>query len=170
VRGLFDWGKGVVMSALREPALYDGSAQLRAATRDQLFERVRFALGDVDGCEAARGGRTRLAHTRIVRAAEDYALAHGSDRSYVSDLCRVTGVSERTLEYAFKDVLGLTPIAYLARLRLHRVRQALLTASSGSTTVAAEALNWGFAHFGEFSHAYKDCFGELPSQTLRRGG
>jgi AraC family ethanolamine operon transcriptional activator len=23
-------------------------------------------------------------------------------------------------------------------------------------------------HFGEFSRAYKDCFGELPSDTLRR--
>jgi AraC-like DNA-binding protein len=30
------------------------------------------------------------------------------------------------------------------------------------------ALNWGFWHFGEFSRAYKDCFGELPSVTLRR--
>jgi hypothetical protein len=29
-------------------------------------------------------------------------------------------------------------------------------------------LNWGFWHFGEFSRAYKECFGELPSDTLRR--
>jgi hypothetical protein len=30
------------------------------------------------------------------------------------------------------------------------------------------ALDWGFWHFGDFSRAYKDCFGELPSDTLRR--
>jgi len=60
------------------------------------------------------------------------------------------------------------PVAYLTRLRLHRVRQALLAATHGSTTVSAVALDWGFWHFGEFSRAYKGCFGELPSDTLRR--
>jgi transcriptional regulator GlxA family with amidase domain len=59
-------------------------------------------------------------------------------------------------------------MTYLIRLRLHRVRQALVAATHGSTTVSAEALNWGFWHFGEFSRAYKECFGELPSDTLRR--
>jgi hypothetical protein len=33
---------------------------------------------------------------------------------------------------------------------------------------AAAAVEWGFWHFGEFSRAYKECFGELPSGTLRR--
>jgi transcriptional regulator GlxA family with amidase domain len=64
--------------------------------------------------------------------------------------------------------MGLTPVAYLIRLRLHRVRQALLAGTHRSTTVSAVALDWGFWHFGEFSRAYKDCFGELPSDTLRR--
>jgi AraC family ethanolamine operon transcriptional activator len=64
--------------------------------------------------------------------------------------------------------MGLTPVVYLVRLRLHRVRQALLAATHGSTTVSAAALDWGFWHFGEFSRAYKDCFGELPSDTLRQ--
>ncbi len=86
----------------------------------------------------------------------------------VTDLCRAAGVSERTLEYSFRNVMGLTPVAYLIRLRLHRVRQGLLAGTHGTTTVTAEATNWGFWHFGEFSRAYKDCFGELPSDTLRR--
>ena len=37
-----------------------------------------------------------------------------------------------------------------------------------TTTAAAAAVEWGFWHFGEFSRAYKECFGELPSETLRR--
>jgi len=115
-----------------------------------------------------RGDRTRQAHGLVVKVAEDYALSHTDDPVYVSDLCRVAAVSERTLEYAFKEEMGLAPITYLIRLRLHRVRQALLAATHGSTTVSAEALNWGFWHFGEFSRAYKECFGELPSDTLRR--
>ncbi len=111
---------------------------------------------------------TRQAHRRVVKLAEDYALAHTGDRLYVTDLCVAAGVSERTLEYAFQEVMGMGPVAYLTRLRLHRVRQALRMATHGSTTVSAQALNWGFWHFGDFSRAYKDCFGELPSETLRR--
>jgi transcriptional regulator GlxA family with amidase domain len=64
--------------------------------------------------------------------------------------------------------MGMSPVAYLTRLRLHRVRKALRMATRGSTTVSAQALNWGFWHFGDFSRAYKNCFGELPSETLRR--
>jgi transcriptional regulator GlxA family with amidase domain len=77
-------------------------------------------------------------------------------------------VSERALEYAFKETMGLTPVGYLTRLRLHRVRQALLGATHASATVSSLALDWGFWHFGDFSRAYKECFGELPSDTLRR--
>ena len=95
-------------------------------------------------------------------------MAQTRERLYVTDLCKVAAVSERTLEYAFKEIMGLTPVTYLARLRLHRVRQALMAATPGSTTVTTEALNWGFWHFGEFSRAYKECFGERPSETLRR--
>ena len=38
----------------------------------------------------------------------------------------------------------------------------------GNSSGATEALNWGFWHFGDFSRAYQECFGELPSATLRR--
>jgi transcriptional regulator GlxA family with amidase domain len=115
-----------------------------------------------------RSDRTHLARSRIVRIAEDYVLAHAGDRPHLTDLCLAAGVSERALEYAFTDVVGMSPTAYLVRVRLHRVRRALQAATRGSTTVSTEALNMGFWHFGEFSGAYKACFGERPSETLRR--
>ena len=71
-------------------------------------------------------------------------------------------------------VLGAprVPDRLLARLASNeRVLVALgrqLAATPRSTTVSAEALNWGFWHFGEFSRAYKACFEEAPSETLRR--
>jgi transcriptional regulator GlxA family with amidase domain len=102
---------------------------------------------------------TRQAHSRVVQVAEDCALSHAGERLYLTDLCEAAGVSERTLQYAFKEVMGMTPVAYLTRVRLHRVRHALRTASQASTTVTIEALRWGFWHFGDFSRAYRDCFG-----------
>ena len=168
VRELFEWGKLLVDTALQQPTLFDEQAKERVAAQDEMLETLLATLRVADDFESTRSDRTRQAQSLIVKTAEDYALAQTGDRLYVTDLCRVAAVSERTLEYAFKEIMGLTPVTYLTRLRLHRVRQALLAATPGSTTVSIEALNWGFWHFGEFSRAYKECFGELPSDTLRR--
>jgi len=166
-RGLFDWGKRLTSTAARQPALFERKAT-RAAARAELLEHLLAALDAARVAPHGRRERTREAHGRVVKVAEEYALANSGEHLYVKDLCLAAGVSERTLEYAFQEVMRMSPLAYLTRLRLHRVRQALRMATRGSTTVAAEALEWGFWHFGEFSRAYKACFGELPSETLRR--
>jgi transcriptional regulator GlxA family with amidase domain len=88
-------------------------------------------------------------------------------RPYLSELCATANVSERTLQNAFNNIMGISPLTYLHRLRLHRARDELRKATSDSTTVTDVAMNWGFWHFGEFSRAYKNCFGELPSSTLK---
>ena len=168
VRRLFDWGKRLVDTAARQPALFNEREDERAAAQVEMVETLLGTLGAARGFEPARTDHVRQSRILVVKAAEDYALSHVDERIYVTDLCRAAAVSERALEYAFREVMGLTPVAYLIRLRLHRVRQALLAATHGSATVSAVALDWGFWHFGEFSRAYKDCFGELPSDTLRR--
>jgi AraC-like DNA-binding protein len=168
VRALFDWGKRLVDTAARQPDVFNDSKVDRAAAHVELVENLLATLGGATAFETDRSDRTRQAQSRIVNAAEDYALSKSGDRLFVSDLCRAAAVSERTLENAFKEVMGLTPMNYLVRLRLHRVRQSLLAGTQGTTTVSTEAMKWGFWHFGDFSRAYKECFGELPSDTLRR--
>ena len=164
---LFDWGKRLVDAAVLDPAMFNESKNMRDAAQFELIETLLTTLDEARGLKPSRSDRTGLSHSLIVKTAEAYAVSQSNSKIYVTDLCRVAGVSERTLEIAFKEIMGLTPIAYLIRLRLHRVRQALLTATHGSTTVSAESLKWGFWHFGEFARAYKECFGELPSDTLR---
>jgi AraC-like DNA-binding protein len=168
VRRLFDWGKKLADTAARQPALFNDRKDERAAAHVEMVETLLATLGAARGFEPTRTDHTRQSRALVVKTAEDWALSHAHDRIYVTDLCRAAGVSERALEYAFKEVMGSTPVAYLTRLRLHRVRQALLAGTHGTTTVSAVALHWGFWHFGDFSRAYKDCFGELPSDTLRR--
>jgi AraC family ethanolamine operon transcriptional activator len=168
VRRLFEWGKRLVDTAEREPALFNNREDEQAAAQVELVETLLATVRESTDWEPARKELAKQEQSRIVKTAEDYALSHVDSRLYVSDLCKITGVSERTLEYAFKQIMGMTPVAYLIRLRLHRVREALRSATPGSTTVSAVALDWGFWHFGEFSRTYKDCFAELPSETLRR--
>lgn len=168
VQHLHAWAQRLVEAALANPDRWGAGTPARAAAEVELIERLLAALRTRADREPLRQELTRQEQSRIVRLAEDHALAHVDERLYVSDLCRVTAVSERTLEVAFKLTLGLSPMAYLNRLRLHRVRDTLQAPSRNARTVSAVALDWGFCHFGEFSRAYKDCFGELPSETLRR--
>ena len=168
VRRLYEWGKRLVEMAERQPALFNDREDERKAAQVEMVETLLATLSATRGFEPGRADHVHQSQSLVVKAAEDYALSHADDPIYVTDLCRAAAVSERALEYAFKEVMGVTPVAYLIRLRLHRVRRALLAATHGTTTVSAVALDWGFWHFGEFSRAYKDCFGELPSDTLRR--
>jgi transcriptional regulator GlxA family with amidase domain len=86
----------------------------------------------------------------------------------VHDLARAGGVSPRTLHRVFARHYGAPPIAHLRRERLRQVRQSLLAAGPGDT-VTSVAFDWGFSHLGRFAAFYETCFGERPSETLRRG-
>jgi len=87
----------------------------------------------------------------------------------ISDLARATGVSSRTVYRVFARHCGASPIAHLRRERLERVRRHLLAARPGET-VTSVAFDHGFCHLGRFASFYERCFGERPSETLRRGG
>jgi AraC family ethanolamine operon transcriptional activator len=168
VRTLYDSGRQLVDVAAREPCRFGEGRKERAAVQVELLETLLATLDTASSLEPTHSERTRQGHSLVVKAAEDHALSRIDDPVQITDLCRAAGVSERAMQYAFKEVMGLSPRDYLVRLRLHRVRHALLATSQRTSTVSAEALKWGFWHFGEFSRAYKACFGELPSQTLRR--
>jgi AraC family ethanolamine operon transcriptional activator len=56
---------------------------------------------------------------------------------------------------------------FLRNVRMDQVRNGLLQPGE-STSVSGEASRWGFLHFGRFSGEYRETYGELPSETLRR--
>jgi transcriptional regulator GlxA family with amidase domain len=101
----------------------------------------------------------------IVEQAEVFLRAHPSDSVSLGDLCRVTGVCERTLRNAFQGVHGSSPKRYIMRTRLEEVHKALQRQSQ--TTVTTVATDYGFTELGRFASMYKATFGECPSTTLR---
>ena len=84
----------------------------------------------------------------------------------IPEICSKTGVSQRTLEYAFQENLNQTPVSFIKKLRLHSIRRKLLTADSSELTIADTAHKYGIYDMGRFASIYKKNFGELPSQTL----
>lgn len=106
------------------------------------------------------------ARRRIVRRVIDFIRSRPHENCKLADLCDAAGVSERSLLYAFKLEIGLTPKAYLKIYRLHGVFHELREQQDGSITDVAT--RWGFWHMGQFGVDYKEMFGELPSETLKR--
>jgi len=84
----------------------------------------------------------------------------------VSELCAVADVSQRTLEYAFRETVGISPLQFLQLRRFHATRRDLLAADRKTTTVLNIAYANGFYQMGRFAVRYKQLFNESPSQTL----
>lgn len=108
---------------------------------------------------------TQDAHERIVRKARDYIMMHLAAPISPDGLARATGTSRRSLFRAFAAVLGDTPQAYIRRLRLHRIRQALASEEERDCTIALISNEWGIGELGRMSGWYRDLFGESPSTT-----
>jgi AraC family ethanolamine operon transcriptional activator len=111
----------------------------------------------------------RLALRRqLVDRAKAMALEDTGIPVTVAGLCRALRVSRRTLQYCFRETLGLSPASYLRAVRLNGARRQLKSPDSPVASVQEAAARWGFWHLGHFSSDYKRMFGELPSATLRQ--
>ena len=158
------WLLAVIDAAKRRP----DPASLRMLSRileDELPWRLVGACR-FDSVSASRR------ETSARRRALDRAITFLRDADIASvgvgDLCQATAVSQRTLEYGFREGLGLSPLRFLRLLRLHTARRELAAAEAASTTVADIADRFGLLHHSRFAAEYAALFGEMPSQTLAR--
>lgn len=102
----------------------------------------------------------------LVHTASEYMEAQMTQPIRIAPLCLATGVAWKTLQRAFVKVYGVSPKRYLTLRRLTRARRRLLTGSPATDSVTAIAVDCGFYHAGRFSIAYRELFGERPSETL----
>ncbi|MBM2614760.1 AraC family transcriptional regulator [Actinoplanes sp. LDG1-06] len=104
----------------------------------------------------------------VVRRARAFIEAHADRPLQLAQIADASGVGVRALQFAFRQHLDTTPMAYLRRVRLEHVRADLRAATpSDGTTVAAVARRWGFGNLSRFAGDYRAAFGELPSRTRR---
>jgi AraC family ethanolamine operon transcriptional activator len=106
--------------------------------------------------------------SRLVKQADEYMRSHLDQPLTLTDLCKALDISSRALCYGFQEIFGMSPMAYLKTLRLQGVFRVLRAAQPSPKTVTETATQFGFYHLGFFSRDYKQMFGELPSETLKR--
>lgn len=155
------------VAGLRRAMWHLREAALRGRSDDAAWEPV---CAHMLACLASLGDpglvppdTTRL---RALHHSLGYIRENLASPLKLEDICRTAGVSERTLIYAFKQHMGVTPKAYMNICRLNMVRREM--ECGRVPTITDAATRWGFWHMGQFSADYKRFFGELPSQTLSR--
>ena len=148
---------------------------------------VLAALGDAPGARAsyrrylrlvsawnrnARGSSARGAPAAprkrplepfLLKRADRFILDHLGESFAVERLAEHCGVSLRTLEKAFTDFRGFTPVAHIRNVRLDHAHRAL----QSDAAVGEVAERYGFRSPTTFALEYRRRFGMAPSRTKR---
>lgn len=114
--------------------------------------------------------QTRQLEISMIRSLDQlcqYIMANLTKRITLTELELVSGLSARTLQNQFQKKFSCSPMRWITQRRLEACNQKLQKAES-SDTVTTIALNFGFTNLGNFSRMYAECFGELPSETLKK--
>jgi AraC-like DNA-binding protein len=117
---------------------------------------------------ASRGAKVRTVSPRQFRLAIDYIHEHLDADITLTDIAGAAGCSIRSLARTFQQAGDTSPMQYLQRQRLQRIRSELVRAQSADKNIAEIAYRWGCRHLGEFNRKYRECFGETPSETRQR--
>ena len=124
-------------------------------------------LASEAGSQQSRTSRDRGLSKAGLERAEEYIRAHLAEPFALDKLIEITGTSASTLLREFRKRYGMPPMQYLKHCRLEAARRELMSAERDQTTVTVVALQYGFYHLGRFAGAYRETFGELPSETLK---
>lgn len=148
--------RGSAMRALRTPS----SAESHA-----LAEMIISSRGLEE--QSNKSGRQRL-RDQAIRLICDHLHDRPNADLNISDMCRLANVSERTLQYTFKQRYGVSPNNFVKRWKLNSAKKLLLEANPDEVTISEIAESLNFNHQSQFAADYRILFGELPSQTLAR--
>lgn len=86
----------------------------------------------------------------------------------VREVASHVGVTERAMQAAFKNHLGLSPSELIRRQRMERIRDDLLDDGAPATRVLDVANRWGVRHRSTLINGYRRVFHEAPSETMGR--
>jgi AraC-like DNA-binding protein len=139
--------------------------EVARALENELIHLMVRCLTEGEFAGMTPGGRR---HDAIVARFEEFLEANPGQPLYLTEICTAIGVAERTLRVCCEQHLGMGPIRYLSLRRMHLVRRELLRTDASKSTVTQIVTDNGFWELGRFAVAYRELFGETPSESLRR--
>ena len=122
-----------------------------------LVQTIRAYLDENSGATNWLAG---LADRQIGRAIQNFHADIAGDWT-VASLARAAGMSRSSFAKRFRDRTGLSPMEYVNRWRMHRVRRELLETSLPFATISYRN---GYLSRTACSQAFKQTFGVSPGQ------
>lgn len=129
--------------------------------RDELISRLAFEVARRRGVVAVSPRRRKQ-----LEQVEDWIHENVGEAIDLEQLAEVAGVGARALSKTIRAARGVSPMELVTANRLKHARN--LLSRGDARFVATVAADCGFSHLGRFAIAYRDAFGELPSETLAR--
>ncbi|MEB3333916.1 MAG: helix-turn-helix domain-containing protein [Cyanobacteriota bacterium] len=153
----------LAMQLLNAVARQDPSSPILAA---QLLDHLEQSV--IASSESATSARPSLGARRrwtLVLEATRWMGAHLTDPYRIGDVAAALGTPKRTIQQAFAEELGRSPLAHAKLLRLHALRRSLQDPDLKNRSIASQMAACGLPASGETALAYRAHFGEQPRQT-----
>ena len=150
------YDRSIVLEALGE------HAEARASYRRYL-RLVAGGRGTRASAVAASGAAKRPLEPYFLKRADQFIVERIDSPFSIAGVARHCGVSWRTLQKAFMEFRGVTPVAHARNVRLDHAHRALAEGCG----VADVAARFGFGSPTTFSLEYRKRFGQPPSRTRR---
>jgi transcriptional regulator GlxA family with amidase domain len=148
-------------ATIREPT--GGDALVQAVIRQDLASRLLRAIISVSKFQAMESGDL-LEITRI-EPVFSYVEKHIDRPIRRSELAELVFLSETRFHYVFKNIVGVSPMAYVMNTRMRKA-QMLLAQPTLSVTEIRERV--GFSEIFHFSKTFTAAFGISPLQYRKK--
>ena len=129
----------------RGPSLMGSIGDLQASLRAILRDLLNRAVNERED------RRSHAEQFGLVRESRELMERNPRSSITISEVCDQLCVSRRTLFYAFQEVMGLSPKAYLKIRRLNKARRELKSCDHSGSSVREILEQWGFRHSGQFA-------------------
>ncbi|MFN7567793.1 MAG: helix-turn-helix domain-containing protein [Microcystis sp.] len=132
--------------------------------RQKLEEIVKYFLLTLAVTKDIKTPKNTIRRTSILKKAEEMMRKNLRSDLTIPTICQDLEISQRTLEYIFKDFYQMSPYNYFKLLRLNALNQSL-NRNNQTKLIYEIAEELGFFHRGYLASDYKKLFGYFPSET-----
>jgi AraC-like DNA-binding protein len=147
-------------SPLAEPLVYAQTLSLLGAAAVKTFPNTTMTADYQPGPGMVTPG--------VLRRAVEFIDGNAEKPLTLTGIAAAVSVTPRALQEGFVRQYGISPLAYLHRVRMDRARLDLMAADpSRGATVASIATRWGFLDHRKFSETFTELYGQVPGSTLR---
>src|SRR5690606_28870089 len=102
---------------------------------------------------------------RAIQTAQDWLSSHFSVANSLEEMVKRAGLTERTFKRRFTQATGMSPIAYVQRLRIEEAKRRL-----ERTEASVDEISWqvGYEEPAFFRRLFKRVTGLAPGSYRRR--